>query len=317
MPRSDRPGALRSWVLSNPWTKLASLLLAAAIWLYVQGEEIHEAKVKARISFVLPPDLLATEPLPMQATLTVRGTRAATRRAQDADVQVPVDLSGLGVGEHGLDLGSFPAQGLPQATEVLAVQPASIRFVLDEVAVRKVRVDPVLVGEPAEGFEIGEVVLEPSVVELSGPRGAMASLREVSTQPIDVSGLRSDVVREVALELPRNVVSDALPPLARIPVVSRRGRRELVEIPVDVRGRPDWRVEPAVVSLVLEGPAPTLAGIDPEDVSALVHLPDGPDRGRYEVRLGDAEGARLQIVQPGEGVSVVSMSPEVLTVVRP
>ena len=91
MARRERP-AWWSAIVANPWTKLLSFALATGTWLYVQGEEVHETRIKAQIAWTLPEDLVATEPLPTSATLTVNGKRSAARKARESAVRLVVDL---------------------------------------------------------------------------------------------------------------------------------------------------------------------------------------------------------------------------------
>jgi YbbR domain-containing protein len=310
----------REWwialILEHPWAKLLSFLLAGAIWFYVQGEEVADTRMKSDVEWRLPAGLMSVDPLPEQVSLTVRGPRALTRRAREAPVRIVVDLADVGVGEHTFDLGSVPPEGLPSGIDVMSVAPSAVRFVLDEITTRRVAVDPVLVGEPAEGFEISDIRLEPNVLEVRGPRSAVSGLTEVHTQPIDVSGIDATGTREVSLDLPRGVSVEGLPPTARISVRSRRERRIVQDVPVHVRGQWDWRPDPTTVQVTLEGPAPALAAVPPEELAVFVILPDPGARNRFEAWWGPKDGVRLDVLHPA-GVEVAAVQPPSVTVARP
>jgi YbbR domain-containing protein len=303
-------------LLEHPWAKLLSLFLAGAIWLYVQGEEIHDTRVRSEVEWHLPAGLMAVEPPPEQVTLTVRGARSVTRRARDAPVRLVVDLTDIGVGEHSFELASITPQGLPSGVEVLAVAPSSVRFVLDEVASRRVEVEPVLIGEPEEGFEISDISLEPDVVEVRGPRSSVVGLTEVLTQPIDVTGVLASGTREVGLDLPRGVTLEGLSPSAHISVRSRRERRTVEGVPVHVRGAWDWRPVPDTVEITLEGPASALADVRQEELAAFVVLPDPGARSRFEAWWGPRDGVRLEVLHP-PGVEVAAVQPPSVAVAHP
>ena len=195
MPGPKPAGWLRALLvawLSNPWAKLLSVALATAAWLYVQGEEVREERVKAQIAWTLPPNLVATEPLPTTASITVRGTRAAVNKAHQAAVRLVVDASSYAEGGHTVDLDGIVADGLPSTVQRLGLSPSSVQFTLDREAVHSVRIDVVLVGNPAPGYVVAAAESEPNVVEVRGPRDAVSSLRAVPTRPIDVSGLTED-----------------------------------------------------------------------------------------------------------------------------
>lgn len=306
-------------LLANHWQKLLSIVLAGAIWLYVQGEEVQEARLMAQIAWNVPPDLLPEEPLPTSASLTVSGTRSAIRRARGSPVRVVVDLSEMGIGAHEVDLESAAAEGLPSGVEVAAVAPSTVKLSLDEVAVTRVKIEPSRVGDPAEGWEIASVTVEPKVVEVRGPRSATSGLREVFTRPLDVSGLAVTTVRPVELDLPRGVslASDA-PVRARVEVTSRIEERRFEDVQVYVWGAQGWRVSPPRISVLMEGPAVALRSLGSEDVAAFVHLPDPAERDRYEAWLGEESKVRVQVMHPGQGgVKVVAITPPSIVVERP
>jgi YbbR domain-containing protein len=64
-----------------------------------------------------------------------------------------------------------------------------------------VRVRPDLEGEPAQGFLVAGVEVEPDRVWLVGARSEVLRLSEVVTETVDVSGLSESEEREVRLSL--------------------------------------------------------------------------------------------------------------------
>jgi len=293
-------------------------MLALTAWLYVQGDEVHETRLKARVAWTLPETLTTTEQLPVTVTVMVRGTRQGVRAAEASTVIVPADLSDFSVGEHVVDLGSMGVRGLPAGVEVLSVLPSAMRFVLDEVATRKVELDAELVGDPAPGFEVASVTLDPPVVEVSGPRVVLADLPSVATKPIDVSGLAADTIVDVSIDPPRGVfVVDDAQPRAAIRMVPMVERKVLEGVPVYVWRSYEWVPTVAMVEVTVEGPAEALRSMGTEHVVAFVHLPDRPGAASYEAAYGPTEGLRLRVLHPGgEGVEVVEVTPNRVKVER-
>lgn len=307
-------------VFADPIAKLASLVLAVLAWLYVQSDQIHESRITAAVQWKLPPERTATEPLPETVMLLIRGTYAATRRAEDAGVQLAVDASALGLGKQTIDLGNATAVGLPPGIELVGPQPRDLSLVLDERATRKVKVDPVQVGDPAAGWLVDGIDLDPAVVQISGPRSVVGSLRAISTQPIDVSGLSADAIVPADLDLPRTVelLAGEAKPTAHVHVRPAVERVTFPTVPVYVWRHPDWRSEVATVEVILEGPANALEDVRPEQVVGFVHLPDAPARADYEASFGPDEGVRLRILHPAEEeIHVVKVEPPRVKVVAP
>lgn len=309
---------LVSVVLRHPQYKLLALALAIVAWTYVQGDEVHETRIRVPVVWTLPRGMTTPEALPSTVTLHVRGTRAATRRAREAEVILPVDVGGIGVGEHTLAFGDFRPRGLPSGVDVLSTAPSSVRFVLDEVAGRKVAVKPVLVGEPAPDHLIDAVDVHPEVVEITGPRVVVEPLHEIATAPIDVSRITGDTVVEVDLDLPRSVrlVDPGVTPTAEIRVV-RRDTKRAYEATVVVQGGSDaWRVRPATLTVELRGPAGALGAIEDHEVLVVVRPPDGGG-GRFDASWEPGGEGRLRVVHPaGRRVEVEGVEPSRVEVVR-
>jgi hypothetical protein len=307
-----------TWVATNPWTKLLSLLLATLAWLYVQGEEIREERVKTQVAWILPESLVATDPLPVTAFLVVRGSRTAINRAHAGAIRLVVDAADLTKGEHTVDLSGVPAEGLPPTLERLGITPGAVRFNLDQVATHNVQINPVLVGDPAEGYVIANVTMLPAVVQLRGPQLAVSSLREVSTRPIDVSGLQATIEREVPLDLPRGVeLSEPMSIRARLQIASELEQRRIENVPVYGWGAGHLVIEPGRVTVLLEGPGEELQRLQTDRVVAFVHGVDQlPERDPIEVWYGPREGTRVEVLHPGDELKVVSMTPPSVSVSR-
>lgn len=314
--RESSRDAWMAWFVANPRTKILSFLLAMAAWVYVQGDEIHEELVRTQIQWELPNGLVTTAPLPDAVMLRVRGTRAATRRAEDSIVRMRVDLAEFDIGEHAVDLGAYEPVGVPQAVQVIGVEPAEVRFKLDEEAERKVVLRAVVAGSPAAGFEVRESIAEPSVVHIRGPRSVVESLDEVGTQPIDVSGMSGTRIRDADLDLPTGVaLASGVVPTVEVRVAPAHQVVQVSDVPVYVWEHPEYQPEVGQVDVTLEGPSDQLRGVSAERVFAFVHVPEPPTRKRYEAEFGPQQGVRVRIVHPGgDDVRVTAMSPNLIPV---
>ncbi len=305
-------------LLRHPAYKVLSLGIAVVAWLYVQGGQVVEAKVRVRLVWQLPDALLNLEPLPASATLTLFGPRNAGRRAASEDVYVPIDLTQHTVGEVDLDFGSLPVVGLPSNLQIRRIEPESVRFVLDEVSAKKVKVEPRLIGDPAEDYQILSVEARPPVVSIRGPRAVIEGITDLATMPMDISGLADDAVQRVELDLPRSValVTDETIRLV-VDVEPRITERRFADVPVQVWRGEAWRTEPEVVEVVLAGPTAQLASVSAEDVIVFLHLPETPVRPSYSALFGSVVGPRLRVLHGGGGeVRALSVEPPAVTAVK-
>jgi YbbR domain-containing protein len=303
----------------KPHYKLMSFALALMAWSYVQGTHVDQVKARVMVQWELPLGLVAVEPLPASIVVNLEGSRFATRRAAENPLILPIDLRASTVGEHGLDFQSFELSGLQGAVTPLSYSPSSVRFMLDEVATKKVRVSPVQVGDPDAAYVIDRLSIRPPVVELRGPREVVKGLYEVPTKPIDVSGVKASQELAVTLDLPRGLgfVSD-VPVIAELKVGPLLEARAYNEIPVKIWNHYGWRPVEEGVEVTLEGPSSALDRVKPSEIVALVHLPENISRLRYEAPFGPTEGLRLRVLHGGsDEVKVVRVEPSRVEIYRP
>lgn len=68
-------------------------------------------------------------------------------------------------------------------------------------------------GEPAPGYRLLDVRVEPDSVLLTGSPASLDALSRVRTEPVDITGLRESVTLSVALDLPEGLQLDDLQPI--------------------------------------------------------------------------------------------------------
>ncbi len=309
---------VRGW-LQDPMRKGVALGVALVAWVSVQGDETLEGQVTATLAWTLPERLLPVAALPTQVQLKVKGTRNALRRASRAPLRVGVDASGLRAGGHAIDLSTLAVEELPPGVEVSGWLPTTLEMALDEGQRRKVRVDVTTVGDPPDGLVISGVDVSPGHVELLGPRVVVSGMKSVSTVPIDLSTWTASGDEVVTLDLPPTATATPNQVTVQVSVEPHGTRRTLTGVAVEVRGNEGWIARPWVVDVVLEGPSPTLAAMDPVDVVAWVVLPDPARRDAYQAEFGAPEdGARLHILHPGgPEVTAVEVHPDRIDVAKP
>ncbi len=88
------------------------------------------------------------------------------------------------------------------------VEPATARVQIPVFTDRETRtlpVGPVITGNPAPGFEIASVTVEPSVVTVEGDADDLVALEQIDTAPVSVNGMTADTTVTVALSTPDGV----------------------------------------------------------------------------------------------------------------
>lgn len=191
MARPARSGNLRYAVLS--------VVIATVLWTVARGGSTHETEYDIPVVFAdLPDTLVITDQTAKKINVRVRGSRAAFRAV--TDMQYLENVGGAGPGRARYELDG-KRLGLPRGVRVVGLSPAQIDVVFERVGRKNVRIRADVQGEPPEGYELGEVVIEPSRIWLTGARSRVLALKEVVTESIDVTQLLESAERDVTLSI--------------------------------------------------------------------------------------------------------------------
>jgi YbbR domain-containing protein len=189
----------------------------------------------------------------------------------------------------------------------LTVDPAVVQLtvpVLPTATTRTVPVVPAVRGAVAPGYWITHVTSDPTVVTVRGEGAAVGTIDQVTTAPIDVSGLGADRTFQVALLLPAEGTSlvKATQATVTVSVAPLTGSRLFPVVAVQALGLGSGFVaefDPPTVSIVVGGPLPALSGITPGQVVAMVDAAGkGPGSYPVDVVVRTASGTTAQTVQP-------------------
>jgi YbbR domain-containing protein len=185
------------WLFGNFGYKLLAAGVALLLWGVSHGTNPIERGFDVGLALQgVPDDLVVTDRSTDAVNIRVEGSRAALRSLSVADIEYVVDLSGAkaGVTRHEVDAESVDR---PRGAQIVSRSPASIDFTLEPRGTKAVKVREDLAGEPAEGFKVGAVQVDPPRVWITGPEGQVRRLKEVVTETVDVTGIDESFEREV------------------------------------------------------------------------------------------------------------------------
>lgn len=191
-------GALaRNWEL-----RLASVVLAFALWLFVMSRDKSQVSLAAPIEYVGVDAGHVLVGKPRESVdVQLQAPRWAMARLVPDQVRVRVDVSRVRAGESVIPLS--PAQvEVPSGLTVTGLAPAWLRVTVAAAATKSLRVVPELSGALAPGFAVFAVAAEPSAVDVKGPRATLDARSSISTGPVDIAGGRERMTRTVGLMVP-------------------------------------------------------------------------------------------------------------------
>jgi YbbR domain-containing protein len=180
----------RNLLLRNLQLKVVSLTLAILLWIALNGEPKSEIGLKVPLEFRNSPK--EVEVLGETNTVDIRlsASSSIVKRIDASEVTASIDLSDWTPGERTYSLGESNLS-VPFGVAVTKITPNKIRLRFEPTERKIVKVNPRVLGKPAEGHIVTAVVCQPETVELQGPASHLAPLESISTDSLDVSGRSS------------------------------------------------------------------------------------------------------------------------------
>ncbi|MBW2726428.1 MAG: YbbR-like domain-containing protein [Deltaproteobacteria bacterium] len=173
-----RPGAL-----------LLALVIAVILWGLAHGASSIEREFDVPIELeAISDELVVTDQTPKHINVRIMGSQAALRNVDSDKLRYPIDVSGSKPGDADFEV-DVSNIALPRGARIVSRSPSRI-FIHFEPRGRKavgIRVDTS--GELPQGYMLERVEVLPSHVWLTGARGQVLRLREVVTEPIDLSSV--------------------------------------------------------------------------------------------------------------------------------
>ena len=159
--------------------------------------------------------LTATGELPQRVQVKVRGKWRDLIRLDLTRPILSIDLAASEPGSFrtsitGEDIQrrALPAALTRQVTVTEVLEPRSVDLTIEAKASRYVPVRARVIGEPPEGYRFdGEARVEPDSVRVQGPTRALRELDTLYTVPVDITGEREKIQRQVGLDLPPSLVA--------------------------------------------------------------------------------------------------------------
>jgi YbbR domain-containing protein len=292
------------WPFGHMGLKVVSVGLAVALWMTVAGESTVERGLRVPLELQqFPPGLeLQGEP-PALVDIRVRGTSGVLARMAPGEIVAVLDLHGARPGRRLFQLTPEHVR-TPFGVEVTQITPASLALEFENTATRRVPIAPAVDGEPAPGFIVGEITVEPSEVEVSGPESAVAAATEALSEPVSVAGATAPVNETVTVGMLNPVLRVKNPRTATVRVQIIPGPRERTfgDQPVHLRRLGESlaaRAVPADVAVRIRGSREAVGRVEPSDVVAFVEL-GGLGLGDYTlpVRVDAPAAAGVTSIEP-------------------
>jgi hypothetical protein len=195
--KDDWQGALTT----NLGTKSISFVLVLLLWIFMAGQQRAEIWLTLPLEYRnMPETMEMVGELMSRVEVGIRGPRGMISGISPDQVRAHVDLSQALRGLNYIRLTTENIR-VPMGTEVVKINPSLIRLRLEEVRTRSIPIKVQFMGKVPKPFYLKTFGVEPAVVLIQGPESTLARVREILTEPVDLSQITEDTKMVVDLAI--------------------------------------------------------------------------------------------------------------------
>lgn len=250
------------WLTNNVSLMILAVLLAVFVWGVgsLQQDPIVENTLAAPVVIVSPPaadQTISASTLPPTVTVRIRAPQSTFEALGASGVQVPVDLSQLGVGQHVVKLDPM-IKAAPSM--LLSSRPLTASITIEQITEASVPIRVIVEGAPAIGYQAQLPSVEPARAIVTGTQQLVSRVASVDAV-INVEGARSSVQQTVRL-IARDRDNDLVPNVGITPSIAA------VRVPMEQRSNfKDLAVRVRPTGQPAEGYAITSISASPQVVT--------------------------------------------------
>lgn len=195
----------KSFLTKNIWLKLASFVLAFALWVFVILSGRSGSVIDTPVMYTNLPEGLELVEYPKSVNVTIEGQERLLKSLRLNEISAVIDLRNA---KPGRNFYSIPHENikLPKTFEVTNIDPQTISLTIENQMKKTVQVQPVIVGMPERGFVIYQIQVDPETLVLEGPQSIISKINTLKTESIDITGVSMDISYIAKLNLPNTGV---------------------------------------------------------------------------------------------------------------
>jgi YbbR domain-containing protein len=281
----------------------------------LQLEEIREQALPVRVNLTgqVPSGYQPGQPTVDPAQIKVAGAASLVGQATEAlvDVSIGVTVSVNGVytprivDHSGNDLKDPGLRATPPSVSVQVP-------ITQQTQYKQVGIRPVTQGQPAAGYVLQPLEVNPPTTTLAGDANALEGKDFVDTAPVDINGISTTVVRNVALApsqgtLPLLQAGQTVAVTVRVTTLSVTQTVSVPPSVINLSGTVQLVRPAGLVSVTISGPAPVLSSLvlNPNDFKVTLDA-TGKSAGTYDLDV--------KVLQVPTGLTLDDFQPKKVSV---
>lgn len=192
---------MKKLLFENLGLKIVAVLLSIVLWFFVTSRGQSEMAMDVPLEFKnIPAGVEMVNQDVKVVSLNIKGQERLIKNIRPSDIRVYIDLSKAKKGE-GIYYINKDNIKLPHAITVTNIIPSYVKVIIEETMTKTVKVRPVVVGSPENGFYVKSIEAVPQVVIIEGVRSELKKVNSIKTEPLDITGLNETFTQDLKLDI--------------------------------------------------------------------------------------------------------------------
>lgn len=174
--------------------KLMCLGLAIIVYILHSSMEYDTKTFSIPINIIENGAVLNLDPAIKKVQLRVRADADTISNIHEVDFSASVSLNNIAsTGEYQLPIIVNVKDEISDSYVFEVKQsPQSLKLNVEKKDVAYIKLEPSVTGEPAHGFEVSKISIEPEYIEVIGPESMLKQTKQIKTENIDLTDKKSD-----------------------------------------------------------------------------------------------------------------------------
>jgi len=309
-------------ITKNWKPKVVSLFIGIAVFIYVQDLKMETMSISVPVVYEgRPSQMLMSEEPPRFIKVTIRGKKEDLK-FPTGNLTANVNLAGAKKGRRRYAI-TFDRAQIPEKIKILSI-PKYFLIEFEANSVKSVYVKLVFEGEVAKGYIHGRGSIKPQKIEIRGPTSILNNIRQIDTEPVNLTDAKTDIKKMVNLNSPHKQVTlsrDNVEIEVAVYPENTTNEKIIEDIPIEV-----LNLDPALqvflsdktIKVHIRGNQAKLQDITAAAFVATINL-EGTKynpKTRNILPFDTESGIPIEIKSKitGEGVDILDITPDNLTV---
>lgn len=306
--------------ITHNWhIKLIAVILAFILWLYVENLKEREYSLSVPLETRnIPADYIVSNEVPISVNVVLKGKESRLSLIDENVIIAYVDL------KHDTEGGKrsivrIDKNSVPPRISIKEINPRVVDISVEKMQEKLVRIIPVIIEEPPDGYVFQDVIVSPGHVPIQGPESKMNGIDSIYTEDIGIGNLTETTVKEVGINLPFTKISLVNNEVVRVKIVIiekfvLKRIYGVQVVPINVGEDFNAKIGDAATSVLIKIPKRIERSISREKLGLYVDCVDIDEPGTFPLLIHfetDIDDISLIKIEPRSVDVIVEIKPEI------